>query len=767
MNKNKIVFLWWAIISGSGFIVAMDRLVLPVKEHADQISILESVQNFLKQEIINKYISVRTTSLDTNPKNGVQAVVSADGRKILISTKKEHPTVVLYEDQGKGGNPKFEPICVLKMDCSCIAMSPDGSKIVIVTDMDVFVIDFSEAPNLQKNMKFSELNNTIKFVKFSEDSSSFATLDEASNIVVWNTRDMFITKEAKRSLLKKPLFLQNVGSCFSDLLINTDGTVIAARYNDGLFLYRCNELATGVPIKFSYLKGFVMSPDGKSIVMWNEHDKMFLVNAEDFSDVKLIPMVSHKKGVSSVAFSHDNKLIGSVGPDGFIMWHESGKALYRLSTEKQLFNDIAFSHDSKKLLLYGSNLLCYDIEKIFNDRALQKPDFIMGIESDKVKSSKLFFSNDDKRIIFSGSATVVVAPLTDADLAVLEKIKQCTPVQQQLLYKAFEHNGVIPMDLNDFNPNVFNTLPNDIQDALSDWIPQYFGVLQTIGQISKDSIIIPQAVKEEKPVDIKGKTEELPKKKSKKRDKTKRKIAREQKAHGAQNQSEQQSEKQQGPGIQIPEEDDSVQEAPAESFDAVSSNNPKTKNFFSVLKEEVQSVKKAIVSVLNPEQQQETFLRTGLTYAAVVHPFATSIKNPIQREPICFKDTYLEIYIPDAWKKRDKNPILSARKSRHVEETSARPTDYYHNFSRLVHKKLGQYADAEQFIDSQYKFSTGTLYTIPGKIILPSDQEKGIRGKEVFGTFRFVVVKDKKKNDCKLIHNFFKPDKSVDKKKKI
>lgn len=164
----------------------------------------------------------------------------------------------------------------------------------------------------------------------------------------------------------------------------------------------------------------------------------------------------------------------------------------------------------------------------------------------------------------------------------------------------------------------------------------------------------------------------------------------------------------------------------------------------------------AVVSILKPEQRQETFLKMGTTYAAAVHPSARRIEDPIKKKTIYFQDTYLEICIPDVWKKRNKNPIVNVRKSQHVEETSARPNDYFHNFSRLVHKKLGKYVDAENFVDPNYKHYIGTRYTLPGTVTLPSYGENSW-GKEVCGTFEFVVVKDTKRNDCKLIHSFFNP----------
>lgn len=170
---------------------------------------------------------------------------------------------------------------------------------------------------------------------------------------------------------------------------------------------------------------------------------------------------------------------------------------------------------------------------------------------------------------------------------------------------------------------------------------------------AKEPIGIPQAIREEKPADVKTATEQLPKKKVKKRDKAKRKLARAQ---------------------------------------------------------------KVVKGVFNTEKREESAQKLMKSYAEIAAGTPARRTEQPQPKMITFEDDNVEVMIPIMRKVSLENPLVELTYSDHVKETMARKHDYFHSFSPDIEQTFGKFANAEIMKPATRHHTARVRYTLPATV---------------------------------------------------
>ena len=408
--------------------------------------------------------------------------VSSDGKKIVyLNDDKASVEITVWNSIAK--NYESDPIALNGGVCSYAVISPDGSKIIVANESGIRFLDTDEVITQNFSARFLPLSkNTIRFLMCNYNGSVLVARDQQDKVTVFHeSGTSFIVPEPDA-----PGF-----NILSEVLINLSGNRVVALYEDVVTVCDSSHKSMLGTLDGSFKK-VKISPDGSNMIFLSKDGKqMFCCDMTNVaSGIKSYPMVGHQKKISSLAFSPDGNFVASVGDDGFILWNikDGRKKIYGPSADATLleaFDEVAFSHDGKRLLLYrnklpndlyvdNGRLVCYNIDKILHSHGGPlSPEFMSVVDSQIKKISGLSFSDDDQRIIFSGYPTLVQQLLNAEQVAILKKIEKCDLKQRRLIYQlAFAFQYGKPMKLKEGSTELatFKTLPEDIQKALYDWI---------------------------------------------------------------------------------------------------------------------------------------------------------------------------------------------------------------------------------------------------------------------------------------------------------
>jgi len=481
----------------------------------------DSIKTLLQEGIVKRGLLTNTF------RSRLPMVISSDGERIVALTSEGGVELFVFDSNQKDYDLTKFPLS--GGACSCVTISPDGNTIVAVNPSGIKVINTNDvigAKNFQAEL-IRLPNNTIKFLMLNYDGSVLVYWDQQDNIVIRNLKTGSDTKVPKKEVVGFDII--------SKVLINSSGNKVAVLHDD--FLEICSigteVVTTAIPGSF---KDVVISSDGSRAILLDKNGKIALLDITD-GGIKGNYLIGHKKNVSSAAFSPNGRYIATVGDDGFCLWEaKNGSKIYGPSGDATLlggfsyvpfddeksyqisddfivwkdknvkkgedatkiyqrsdkvttlgvFSNVAFSHDGRQLLLYSSyapddlyinpneRLVCYDIKKILTSgKGPISPEFTAGVSAEVKEISGLSFSDDDRRVIFSGNPIVVKMLLTDEQIEILEKIEKCTIEQKRLIYQlafAFQFGKSKPLKEGSAEFAIFKTLPNDIQKALIDWV---------------------------------------------------------------------------------------------------------------------------------------------------------------------------------------------------------------------------------------------------------------------------------------------------------
>lgn len=189
-----------------------------------------------------------------------------------------------------------------------------------------------------------------------------------------------------------------------------------------------------------------------------------------------------------------------------------------------------------------------------------------------------------------------------------------------------------------------------------------------------------------------------------------------------------------------------AEKAPAKETAAASVKPKKEK---PSLKEKFSAAKQTVVDVLHPERREASILQAGKSYAVAAGAPAQRAQQP-EENLITLIDDRVDI-VAYKWKSMGQtNPLIGLPYSKHVQEKMNSASDVFHNFSTQVEAQLGSFMDEKVTKEATKKHSATVKYTIPATM--------KTLNKEFVGRFEFVV------RDGKIIHRFFKPDKSANEK---
>lgn len=631
--------------------------------------------------------------------------VSSDGKRMVCLAKDGKSFSLFLAQEAKEIDFAEAIFNANSFIYTCVTISPDGNTIAVTGKEEIVFFDIKNLKDVRHFVfKFA---NTTKSLLFSGDSKRLITFGENMDICLWDIHNFQDVR--KRSF---PAGKENI----SDLVVNFDGSKVFGIADKTMVIFHITKLSSGVmraervSLELPYsIKGIAIDPClHECFVVWDSANKMETCYCLPGSNkiVRLGMNDFYRENIFSAVFSPNGKMIVIVDEQGPILWW--GTKVYRPSEGVGLLKNcsaVGFSKDNKKIFLCCNSsadkshqLICYDIQDIINGKSDQLKLESIGDTaiSVDVKVSNLTFNDDHKNIVLSGLKTVVF-------------------------------------------PYAF--IPGK----------------ETVKEIEQNN--------EEKLVVADKKTAQ--KSKKKKRDKSGRKEKRA--AAALLKSAQEDPDKENAPAQSIQSKNDQkptidavvdgVVNAPEQrgqsgAMPIAGQDTPKKAvSTSSPLLRGVENFAHAVATVLNPKKREESFVRQGITFAAAVHPSAQRIEDTLKKKTIHFQDGCLEIFIPCAWKKRDKNPLL-VRHSRHVVEK--KENDTFHKLSIITHKKIGKYVDAQVFVDPKYKSYTGTKYTILGDVTLPS-KKINHPGKKFSGEFQMTVVKNDESGQSKMIHNTFIP----------
>lgn len=194
-----------------------------------------------------------------------------------------------------------------------ISISPDGETLASGSNDKTIKIWNLASGKILKTLKGHK--SFVKTITYSPDGKKIVSCDD-KNIMLWDAGSGKLINTIK-------------GDCLV-IAISPDGKTIASSWIDGIKLIDVEsrkilkKLKTDKDDLVVMASSIVFSPDGKIIALGGKSHRVVLW---DLANGKALKKLSHKKGINSIAFSNDGKLLASCDDGNLKLWDMKTKKI--------------------------------------------------------------------------------------------------------------------------------------------------------------------------------------------------------------------------------------------------------------------------------------------------------------------------------------------------------------------------------------------------------------------------------------------------------